>query len=142
MGSNKCPTQRSQYDRTANNLGASHLEILGDRVQDLGHQRLWEANGCIGYGPLIPEQRASVSATFSAAYRAIALRRNGTPQDIAGILARHRIPQTTMLMGPGGAGKSNGIFVLAEELQKGGCGCVVIAAYTGVAAAQILGPQF
>ena len=80
---------------------------------------IWEANGRIGYGPLTPEQRASASASFrAAAYRMIALRRKDAPQQIADALAKQHIPQTTMLMGPGGAGKSNEILVLADELQK------------------------
>ena len=43
-------------------------------------------------------------------------------------------------MGPGGAGKSNEIFVLADELVKGGYGYTVITAFNGVAAAQFLEP--
>ena len=103
--------------------------------------KIWEANCRIGYGPLTPEQCASASVTFlAAAYRMAALRRNDTPQDIADTLAKHSIPQTPMLMGPGGAGKSNEIFVLADELVKGGYGYTVITAFTGAAAAQFLGP--
>ena len=55
-------------------------------------------------------------------------------------MQHENLPNVTLVVGPGGAGKSCMVHALERHIHATGCGKLLVTAYTGVAAAPFGGP--
>ena len=105
------------------------------------HRQADDAGQQIGTCPLNPEQRNGGRGFLRAAQlRAAHLRRGLSAAQIARDIRMEGHTSVTLVIGPGGSGKSFMVHELRKQMLATDCGHLLVTAYTGVAAAPFGGP--
>ena len=90
--------------------------------------------------PLNPEQRAAARNLLAYVNQHASSRDISDSETIATRARELGLSAVTLLLGPGGTGKSQVTKSITREIAKRGHGAVIVTAYTGVAAAPFGGP--
>ena len=90
--------------------------------------------------PLNPEQRAAARNLLAYVNQHASSRDISNSETIATRALELGLSAVTLVLGPGGTGKSQVTKSITREIAKRGHGAVIVTAYTGVAATPFRGP--
>lgn len=132
-------TSTFEHTMTDQFAGGPFEEITNDQYE-AEHAAAKAAHVTAEDMPLNPEQRAAARNLLAYVNQHASSRDISDSETIATRARELGLSAVTLVLGPGGTGKSQVTKSITREIAKRGHGAVIVTAYTGVAATPFRGP--